>query len=182
MSRKVVSYLIYAVDGVVSDPDRFVFDRFDYEMLAHLKSTIDAQDAVLLGRRMYEEWAAYLPSSRDEPFASFINEVPKYVATRTLRETTWRNSMIVRGSVAQEVARLKALPGRDIGVHGSITLVQSMLGENLIDELRLAVFPTAAGHGRRLFEEVPHPRRLDLVDAQRTTKGVMVLTYRPRTS
>lgn len=180
--RKVVSYLIYSLDGVVSDPQDWVFDRFDDEMLGHLKALIDRQDTVLLGRRTYEEWLPHWPTSTHEPFASFINDTPKYVASTTLTEVTWQNSTLLKGRVADEVARLKAEPGKDIGVHGSGTLVRSLLRDNVLDELKLAVFPAIAGKGGRAFEDFDRVQRLELVDVDRTGQGVMYLTYQPRST
>lgn len=177
--RKVVSYFIYSLDGVVDDPQDWVSDRFDEEMLGHLKALIERQDAVLLGRTTYEAWARFWPTSTHEPFASFINNTPKYVASTTLTAVAWRNSTLITGSVAGAVARLKEEPGRDIGVHGSARLVQSLLRDDVLDELKLAVFPVVAHRGQRLFEDLGRTRRMDLVDAERTGKGVMVLTYRP---
>src|SRR3954453_20648426 len=105
--RKVVSYLIVSMDGVIEAPDRWIFDHFDTEMAAHLRSLIESQDAVLLGRRTYEDWAAYWPTSDHEPFASFINKTPKYVASTTLPEVTWANSTLIKAGLADTVARLK---------------------------------------------------------------------------
>lgn len=181
MTRKVVSYFIYALDGVVEDPQDWVFDRFDDEMLGHLKALIDRQDTVLLGRNTYEAWVQYWPTSTHEPFASFINNTPKYVASTTLREVTWQNASLIAGDVAGEVARLKAAEGNDIGVHGSVGLARYLLRHDLLDELKLAVFPVVAGTsaGERLFDGIDQPRRLQLVDLHRTGTGVLVLTYRP---
>lgn len=178
--RTVVSYFVYALDGVVDDPQRWVFDRFDHEMVGHLKALIDRQDTVLLGRRTYEGWARYWPTATHEPFASFINSTPKHVASTTLDEVSWPNATLIEGDVARHVARLKAQPGRDIGVHGSAELVRYLLHHELLDELKLALFPAAAGSGDRLFDGIPRVQRLNLVDAQSTDTGVVVLTYQPR--
>jgi dihydrofolate reductase len=178
--RKVVSYFVYSLDGVVENPQDWVFDRFDEEMLGHLKALIDGQDAVLLGRTTYEEWFPYWPTSTHEPFAGFINNRPKYVASTTLNEVTWQNSTLIKGNVADEVARLKEEPGRDIGVHGSAKLVRYLLRNNLIDELKLAVFPVIAGKGERLFEDFDEAQRMQLANANQTGSGVMLLTYQPR--
>lgn len=180
--RKVVSYFVYSLDGVVDNPQDWVFDRFDEEMVGHLKVLIDRQDAVLLGRTTYEGWLPYWPTSTHEPFASFINNTPKYIASTTLNEVTWRNSTLIKGNVADEVARLKGEPGRDIGVHGSAKLVRSLLRYNLLDELKLAVFPAIAGKGERLFEDFDQVQRMQLANVERTGKGVMLLTYQPRSA
>jgi dihydrofolate reductase len=174
--RPVVAYLFYSLDGVVTAPDRWVFD-FDDEMAAHLGELVGGQDAVLLGRATYEMWAPYWPTATDEPFASFINNVPKYVASTTLTEVTWNNSTLVKGSIADEIARLKQEPGRDIGVHGSPSLVRSLLRDGLLDELRLAVPPVVAGSGERLFDGSGEVRRLRLTRSQRTPTGALLLGY-----
>lgn len=174
--RKVISYVVYSLDGVAQNPQDFVFDRFDSEMMGHLQALIDRQDAVLLGRVTYEEWSRYWPTSNHEPFASFINNTPKYVASSTLTEATWKHSALTR-DIAATIATLKESAGRDIGVHGSIELVRSLLRANLLDELKLAMFPAIAGKGKRLFEGFDEARPLRLAGVERTAKGVLMLTY-----
>jgi dihydrofolate reductase len=115
-----------------------------------------------------------------QPFASFINDTPKYVASTTLTEVTWRNSTLIEHGLADEVTRLKAQPGRNIGVHGSPRLVRSLLRDNLVDELRLAVPPAVAGSGARLFDDHGELRRMRLIEAQQTSSGAMLLVYDPR--
>jgi dihydrofolate reductase len=177
--RKLVSYLLCSLDGVVQDNQLFALDYFDDEMYGHLKALIDRQDAVLLGRRTYELWVDHWPTSTHEPFASFINSTPKYVASTTLQEVGWSNASLLGGDVAEEVSRLKAEPGGDIGVHGSPELVRYLLQQDLVDELRLAVFPVAVGKGGRLLDGLDQMRHLELVDVDRTGQGVLVLTYQP---
>jgi len=177
--RKVVSYLIYSLDGIVSDPQDWIFDRFDDEMMGHLASLIQDQDTVLMGRTTYEEWASYWPTSTHEPFASFINRTPKVVASTTLNEVEWDGTTVIR-DVAKDVARLKDQPGRDIGVHGSATLVRSLIQGDLLDELRLALFPAIAGGGQHALAGIEPARNLDLIDVERTGEGVLFLTYAPR--
>lgn len=177
--RKVVSYFVYSLDGVVDNPQDWVFDRFDEEMVGHLKALIDSQDAVLLGRKTYEGWLSYWPTSTHEPFASFINNTPKYVASTTLEDVTWQNSTLIEGNVADEVARLKQEAGQDIGVHGSVTLVRSLLRNGLLDELKLAVFPVVANSGQRLFDDFGQVQRMRAAGVERTGKGVLLLTYQP---
>jgi dihydrofolate reductase len=178
--RKVVSYFVYSLDGVVHDPQDWVYDRFDEQMVGHLKALIDRQDAVLLGRTTYEAWLSYWPTSTHEPFASFINSTPKYIASTTLDEVTWQNSTLIKENVADEIARLKEEPGKDIGIHGSATLARSLLQPGLIDELKLAVFPAVAGKGARLFDGFNQLLRLRLATVERTDKGVLFLTFEPR--
>lgn len=179
MNRKLVSYFVYSIDGVVDNPQDWVYDRFDDEMAGHLKAIIDRQDAVLLGRNTYEAWSRYWPTSSHEPFASFINQTPKYVATNTLTELSWQNSAVVDGDVPAGIRELKEGPGGEIGVHGSATLVRSLVEAALLDELKLAVFPvvTGRGHDEKLFDRLSSPLRMELTQAERTDAGVLVLTY-----
>ena len=139
---------------------------------------IGAQDAVLLGRGMYDEWSRYWPTSDEQPFADFINNVKKYVATSTPLTTHWANSEALTAPVAEFVTDLKARPGGDIGVHGSIKLAQSLIAAGLVDELQLAVGPVLDPTGRRLFEGLDGWRRLELADVTPTPSGTVWLTYR----
>ena len=120
MTRKVVAYELLSLDGVAESPDEFVFD-WDDEMEANLSALIATQDAVILGRRSYEEWAGYWPGSNVEPFATFINGVAKYVATSSPLDRTWTNATVIDGDLVEFVRDLKNQPGGDIGVHASIT-------------------------------------------------------------
>lgn len=177
MPRKLVSYLISSINGVVDDPQDWVFDRFDEEMVGHLRAIIDRQDAVVLGRNTYEAWADYWPRSDHEPFSSFINGTPKYVATNTLEELTWEDSTVLGGDALAKIGELKEGPGGEIGVHGSATLVQSLIEARLLDELKLALFPSIAAEGQRLCERMAEPRRMELAGVEQTASGVLVLTY-----
>lgn len=175
--RKLVVYTLLSLDGVAESPDRYFFD-FDAEMYDNLRRVIEAQDAVLLGRRLYDEWAEFWPSSDHEPFASFINGVQKYVVTSTQPTTSWANTTVVDGPVEELVLRLKEQPGGDIGVHGSIALARSLFRSGLVDELRLVIAPTVAGGGRRLFDGEEHLRRLQLLRSVGTPSGGVLLDYR----
>jgi dihydrofolate reductase len=178
--RKVIAALFISLDGVTESPDKWQFDHFDDEMMAAMTSQLDAQDAVLLGRVTYQEWASYWPTSTDEPFASYINNAPKYVVSTTLEEPLeWQNSTLIKGNVAEEIDKLKQQPGKNIGVAGSSTLVESLLQDDLLDELTLMVHPVVAGAGKRLFEDGRALKRLKLVDSKTTSTGVSILTYQP---
>jgi dihydrofolate reductase len=175
--RKVVLYLLLSADGVAESPDTYVFD-FDEEMYANLATVIGAQDAVLLGRRMYDEWAGYWPTADDEPFASFINGVQKYVVTSTQPTTSWANTTVIDGDLAEAVRTLKEQPGRDIGVHGSVELARSLFESGLADELQLVITPTVAGKGRRFFADDAELRRLELINVAGTPTGALLVGYR----
>jgi len=176
--RKVVSGLFISLDGVVESPDKWQFDHFDEDMMAAMGSQIAAQDTVLLGRVTYEEWAPYWPTSTDEPFASHINNTPKYVVSTTLDKVEWKNSTLIKGNLAEAIAKLKQQPGKNIGVAGSPTLVRSLLQNDLLDELTLMVHPVVVGGGKRLFKDGGDLRRLKLVDTKTTRTGVVILSYR----
>jgi dihydrofolate reductase len=173
--RKVVAYMLVSVDGVAEDPDQFLFE-FDDAMEAHLAEVIGRQDTVLLGRKMYDEWANFWPESDIQPFADFINSVHKYVATASPLTREWTNAEPVQGSVDDFVRELKSGDGGDIGVHGSIALTQSLLAAGLVDEVRLVVAPRVAGSGRRLFEGGT-AYSLELVQTTVSPSGSLLVTY-----
>lgn len=176
--RKVVSLLFLSLDGVTESPDKWQF-AFDDEMGAAMGAALDEQDAILMGRVTYEEWAGYWPTSTDEPYASFINNIQKYVASTTLEQVEWQNSTLIKGDLADEIARLKSEPGKNIGVAGSPGLVRSLLRQDLLDELRLVVSPVVAGSGGRLFWTDGAAKRLELIESSQTSTGALLLAYRP---
>ena len=177
--RKVISGLFISLDGVTESPDQWQFDHFDAEMGAALGAFIDAEDTILLGRVTYQEWAPYWPTSTDEPYASHINNTPKYVVSTTLDRVEWQNSTLVKGSLVEEINRLKRLSGKTIGVAGSPTLVRSLLQNNLLDELILMIHPVVVGRGKHLFQDGGDIKRLKLVGSQTTSTGVSILTFQP---
>lgn len=178
--RKVVGYLLMTLDGVVEEPGEWL-EHFDEDMREDMVEVINAQDAVLLGRVMYQEWATYWPTATDEPlFADFINNVPKYVVSTTLSSVDkWQPAILIKGDVSQEIAQLKQQPGKNIGAHGSVALVRSLLEQGLLDELVLLVSPVLRGGGRRLLNEGNSLKRLKLVSSKPTRTGVLILTYQP---
>jgi dihydrofolate reductase len=168
-----------SLDDVVEAPDRWQFDHFDPDLASNMAAHLAQEDSVLLGRVTYQEWAAYWPTANDEPYASHINNVRKYVVSTTLQDVDWNNSTLIRGSLANEIDRLKRQPGQNIGVAGSPTLAQSLLQDDLLDELTLMIHPVIAGRGRRFFDDGSDLQRLALVACTTTRTGVAVLTYRP---
>jgi dihydrofolate reductase len=153
-------------------------DGFDHVLEANEAEITSTQDTVLLGRRMYDEWSEYWPNVSDHPFAPFINNVKKYVVTSTPLARQWHNSEPVSGPVEQFIRSLKASPGGDIGVHGSVELTQSLIKAELIDEFQLVLGPTFGFGGRRLFPAVPGGRRLQLVNVAGSPSGSVMLRYR----
>jgi dihydrofolate reductase len=173
--RKVVAYELLSLDGVAEDPQEFITE-FDDLMEANLANVIGTQDAVLLGRRTYHDWAEFWPTSDIEPFASFINAVDKFVVTSTTPGVAWANSTVVEGGLGEFVTDLKQRSGGDIGLHGSIALTQSLLELGLIDELRLVVAPAVQMHGRKLFDKALSTR-LRLMSHGTSPSGYLLLDY-----
>src|SRR5712691_11111838 len=134
--------------------------------------------ALLLGRVTYEGFAEAWPS-REGEFADKFNTMSKYVVSSTLEKPEWNNSTVLKGDVAEEVAKLKRDHDGDIVVHGSARLVQSLLEHDLVDELRLMVYPVVLGSGKRLFGETNDKKPLRLVDSKIVGDGVAILVYRP---
>lgn len=173
--RKVVGYELLSLDGVAEHPDEFIND-FDDVMLENLDRVIASQDTVLLGRRTYDDWAAFWPTSNIQPFAEFINNVEKFVATSSKPEQYWENATVIDDDVVAFVTMLKEQPGGDIGVHGSIALIQSLLEARLVDELRLVVAPAVFIHGRKLFDNGV-PVRLTLTRHVASPHGYLLLDF-----
>jgi len=173
--RRVIAYELVSLDGVAEDPDGFITD-WDDAMEANLAATIAEQDAVILGRRSYDEWAKFWPDSDMEPFASFINGVAKCVATSTPLVREWTNATVIDGGLVDFVRDLKHRPGGDIGIHASISVAQTLLAADVVDELRLVIAPTIAGSGRRLFDGLP-PLRLQLIRSVTSPTGHLLVDY-----
>lgn len=138
-------------------------------------------DAFLLGRRTYEIFAGYWPKVTDEndPVASRLNNLPKYVVSTTLDKADWNNSTVISGNVVQEVSRLKEQPGRELQIHGSGKLAKTLMRHDLIDEYNLLVYPVVLGVGQRLFEEGGLPTSFELTESSTTESGTALHTYRP---
>jgi dihydrofolate reductase len=173
--RKVVAYELLSLDGAAERPFDFIIE-FDDVMRENLKRVIDTQDTVVLGRRTYDDWAAFWPTSDIEPFATFINGVEKFVVTSTPPDNPWSNSTVVEGELPEFIEELKARPGGDIGVHGSIALTQSLLEHGLVDELRLVIAPALYPSGRKLFD-TGVPKQLSLIRTVTSPSGSLLVDY-----
>ena len=174
--RKVVVYELLSLDGVAEDPDA-VIRNWDDAMDANLAAVIGPQDAVILGRRSYDEWSGFWAGSEIQPFADFINGVAKSVATSTPLEREWTNSRVIDGDLAGFVRDLKDRPGGDIGIHASISVARALLAAGVVDELRLVIAPAIAGSGRQLLEGLP-TLRLEMIDSTTTSGGYLLVGYR----
>src|SRR5215218_2802650 len=185
LMRKVVTSEFVSLDGVVESPDKWHFPYFNDEMGNAIGAAMAASDAMLMGRVLYEEWAAFWPNQNpdENPVAAQMNGVRKYVVSTTLEEhLEWQNSTLIGDNVAEEISRLKEQPGKDISISGSPTLVRSLFEENLLDELRLMLHPIVVGSGKRLFEDGGDQKALQLVDSEIFSTGVLYLSYQPAQS
>jgi dihydrofolate reductase len=180
--RKIKSYFFISLDGVVEAPDKWHFPYFDDQMGEVVGASFATADAVLMGRVLYDEWAAYWPQNADQPFGDVINEIQKYVVSDSLEAAEWQNTELIRGDVAaQTLTDLKARDGGDIAMSGSPTTVRWLLREGLLDELNLLVHPIAVGGGlARLFAPDEPSVPLELLSAETfKTTGVLNLSYGP---
>ena len=176
--RKIVAGLFISLDGVIESPDKWHFPYFNDEMGQEVGAQMAASDTMLLGRKTYEMFASYWPTQPDdvEP-AGHMNNTPKVVVSNTLKTADWQNTTIVSGDVNEALTRLKQQPGKDIGITGSATLVQSLLRDGLLDELVLLVHPIVVGSGKRLFDDTTSQIPLKLVESKTFSTGVIALTY-----
>ena len=184
MGRIFVTEFV-SLDGVMEDPGgaegyryggwSFAFDRGADGNEFKLKETMDSE-ALLLGRRTYEGFAAAWPSMQNE-FADKFNTMPKYVVSSTLRDPEWTNSTVLSGDLVAEITKLTEEQDGDIVVHGSAQLVQSLIDNDLVDEMRLMVFPIVLGAGKRLFGETTDKKRLQLSSSTVVGDGVAIQIY-----
>jgi len=179
--RKVTAGLFVSLDSVTESPEKWQLPYFNDEMGEAIGAAMAAADAMLLGRVTYQEFASYWPGvrSEDQPFADYMNNTPKYVVSTTLDTVEWSNSTLIKGNLVEEITKLKLQPGKNIGITGSTTLVQSLLQDDLLDELGLMIHPVVVGSGKRLFEEGGDLKALKLIDSKTFSTGVVSLTYQP---
>jgi dihydrofolate reductase len=192
MSKLLVTTFL-SLDGVMQAPGGPDEDRsggFDHggwlvpfadeDMGRLVVESIARADGFLLGRKTYEIFAAHWPrvTDPDDPVARALNTLPKYVASKTLDEVEWNNSTLIRGDVVEEIRKLKRRPGKELQVHGSGGLVQTLIENDLVDEYRLWSFPVILGRGKRLFGAGTVPATLKLVESKTTSTGVAIHTYR----
>jgi dihydrofolate reductase len=179
--RKIKANFFISLDGVVESPDKWHFAYFDDEMGATVGAGFATADAMLMGRVLYEEWAAYWPEHADEPFGDVMNSTKKYVLSNSLHTPEWQNTEVISGdAAAQKLTDIKARDGGDIAMSGSPTTVRWLLREGLLDELNLLVHPIVVGDGlARLFPPDERSTPLELLSAQTFESGVLNLSYGP---
>lgn len=179
--RKLVVSEFVSLDGVMEDPT-WTFQFSGEEQEESKFDELSASDALLLGRTTYEGFAAAWPQMAGETgeYGAMMNGYPKHVVSTTLEEPLeWNNSALIKGDVVEETDKLKQRPGKDILVFGSGDLVNMLMEHNLVDELRLMVFPIVLGSGKRLFEGGREPKGLRLLGSKTFSTGVVYLTYQP---
>jgi dihydrofolate reductase len=184
MGKLIVTEFV-SLDGVMEDPgggEDFKYGGWTFEIERgedgnkfKLDETMETE-ALLLGRRTYEGFAAAWPE-REGDFADKFNEMPKYVVSSTLKDPDWNNTKVLDGDVAEEVPKVKDEVDGDIAVHGSASLAQDLIENDLVDELRLMVFPVVLGTGKRLFGETTDKKRLQLSDVKTVGDGVAIMIY-----
>lgn len=185
MAKMIVTEFV-SLDGVMEDPGgaedfkyggwTFEFDRGEDGNKFKLDETMES-DALLLGRKTYEGFAAAWPS-REGEFADKFNNMPKYVVSSTLDNPEWNNSTVLKGNVVDEVKKLKQQQDGIIQVAGSRQLAQTLLENDLVDQLNLMVFPVVLGSGKRLFGDTSDKKRMRLAESRTVGDGVLVLIYR----
>jgi dihydrofolate reductase len=189
---KLVLGTFLTLDGVMQAPGGPDEDRdggfdhggwsvnyWDEKMGEVMDSQFAETDALLLGRKTYEIFAAHWPNidAEDDPAAEKLNSMPKYVASRTLDAVEWNNSTLLSGDVAEAVEELKKERGDVIIVQGSHDLIQTLLAHDLVDEFWLWIFPVVLGDGKRLFEDGTIPAALELTTAETSSTGVQMLRF-----
>ena len=175
MRRLVVTEFI-SLDGVIENP-MWTFPYWNDEIASFKGEESEASDALLLGRVTYEGFAAAWPNSKDEG-ADYFNGVRKYVVSTTLDRADWNNSVLIKNNVVEEINKLKQQDGKDIIVHGSGRLIQTLMKHDLVDSYRLLVYPLVLGKGQRLFEEGT-TAKLRLVESRPFSSGANALIYEP---
>jgi dihydrofolate reductase len=176
--RKLKAWLFITLDGVVESPEKWVLP--EEQMFEEQTADYAASDALLLGRRTYDVFAAAWPNrGSDVTNADWMNNSPKFVVSTTLKSPKWQNTTVLEGDVVAAVSRLKQAPGKAIMVNGSATLLRTLLAARLVDELRLFLHPVAVGSGFRLFDTGTHPLAFTLAESHAYGNGIVSLSYQP---
>ena len=177
---RLVATEYLTLDGVFEEPGHWSFPYFNEQAAQFKADELDATEALLLGRKTYEGFAAAWPTMEGTgEFGVRMNTMPKYVVSSTLKEVTWSGSELVRGDLAAEIRKLKEQPGRDLLLSGSGQLFNALMRENLIDLYRFMLHPVVLGKGARLMPDAGAERVLELVGTQSFDTGILILEYRP---
>lgn len=190
--RKLIVISFLTLDGVMQapggkdeDPEGgFQYGGWQVPFFGDDDNTVPEEvgkaGALLLGRKTYDIFASYWPTTGQdiEWFGPFMNNIPKYVASKTLRKTEWQNSNLLEGDVMESVSRLKAEPGKDIYMFGSGNLCQTLMNHKLIDEYLLMIHPLTLGKGKRLFQSSGPRQEFELLKSKTTQSGILILTYK----
>jgi dihydrofolate reductase len=174
--RNIVVTTFLSLDGIMENP-AWSFPYWNDEIAKFKGEEAATSDTLLLGRVTYQGFAAAWPESKDDG-AAYFNSVRKYVVSTTLDKAEWNNSTLIKNNIVEEIASLKRRDGQDITVHGSATLVQTLMQHDLVDRYRLLVYPVVLGKGKRLFMEGA-TATLKLVETQSFSSGVVALIYEP---
>lgn len=174
--RKLVVTEFVSLDGVMENP-AWTFPYWNDEIAKFKGDETSASDALLLGRVTYQGFAAAWPNSKDEG-APYFNSVRKYVVSTTLNKAEWNNSHLIKGNIVEEISKLKQQDGKDITVHGSGRLIQTLMQHDLVDVYRLLIYPLVLGKGQRLFEDGINTK-LKLAETKTFSSGVVALIYQP---
>lgn len=174
--RNIIVTTFLSLDGVMEEP-AWTFKYWNDEIAQFKGEESSACDALLLGRVTYQGFAAAWPESKDEG-ADYFNNVRKYVVSTTLDKAAWSNSTLIKDNVVAHITTLKQQDGKDIAVHGSATLVQTLMQHDLVDRYRLLIYPVVLGKGKRLFQEGT-AATLRLVEVRSLDSGVAALIYEP---
>jgi dihydrofolate reductase len=178
--RKIIESTLVSLDGVIENPHLWATRYFDSEAEEYALDLLLTSDAMLMGRRTYEFFAAAFPHQKGE-YGERVNGIRKYVFSCTLKEAGWSNSSLVNGDVATEAAKLKSQPGKDLVIYGHTLLAQTLLSCHLLDELKLWIHPCFVGQGKLLFHE-GEKTDLRLIAQKTLATGVIVASYQPVTS
>ncbi len=177
---RVVATEYVSLDGVFEEPGQWSGPFFNEEAAQFKWDELQASDALLLGRKTYEGFAAAWPSMTDDAgFADKMNSMPKFVVSSTLDKAEWPGSRLIKGKVAEEVRRLKREPGQDLLLSGSAQLFNALKHEDLIDMYRFMVHPVVLGKGRRLFADGQDEKPLKLTHTRTFSSGIVILEYEP---
>jgi len=185
--RKLKLQMQMSLDGYVARPngelDWMTWDQDD-KLIGFINSLIDSSDTILLGRKMTEgfvsHWENALSNNTDTPFAKKMVEIPKVVFTKTLDKSTWNNTTLAKGNLAEEIVNLKKQNGKDIIVYGGAGFVSSLIKEGLIDEYHLFVNPAAIGNGMTIFKTLDRTQRFSVIQSKFYSCGITVLSYKPK--